>query len=67
MPASSDVQHRYRLVYISWLIVLILSHFSWNVSYDSLFGTNKRFPQPIPLSDMVDFLADIWEHEGLYD
>ncbi|KAL3362938.1 hypothetical protein AABB24_012301 [Solanum stoloniferum] len=40
---------------------------NWNVSYDSLFGTNKRFPQPIPLSDMVDFLADIWEHEGLYD
>ncbi|KAK6783853.1 hypothetical protein RDI58_017307 [Solanum bulbocastanum] len=40
---------------------------NWNVSYDSLFGTNKRFPQPIPLSDMVNFLADIWEHEGLYD
>ncbi|XP_009785326.1 uncharacterized protein LOC107797262 isoform X2 [Nicotiana tabacum] len=40
---------------------------NWNVSYESLFGTNKRFPQPIPLSDMVDFLADIWEHEGLYD
>lgn len=40
---------------------------NWNVSYESLFGTSKRFPQPIPLSDMVDFLADIWEHEGLYD
>ncbi|KAJ8562344.1 hypothetical protein K7X08_011635 [Anisodus acutangulus] len=40
---------------------------NWNVSYESLFGTNKRFAQPIPLSDMVDFLADIWEHEGLYD
>ncbi|CAN4112995.1 unnamed protein product [Withania somnifera] len=40
---------------------------NWNVSYESLFGTSKHFPQPIPLSDMVDFLADIWEHEGLYD
>ncbi|XP_071908697.1 uncharacterized protein [Coffea arabica] len=40
---------------------------SWNASYESLLGTNKRFPQPIPLSEMVDFLVDIWEQEGLYD
>ncbi|KAI3714816.1 hypothetical protein L6452_21776 [Arctium lappa] len=40
---------------------------SWNATYESLLGTNKRFPQPIPLSEMVEFLVDIWEHEGLYD
>ncbi|KAL3825100.1 hypothetical protein ACJIZ3_021129 [Penstemon smallii] len=39
---------------------------SWNVSYDSLLGTGKRFPQPIPLPEMVDFLVEIWELEGLY-
>ncbi|XXG45722.1 hypothetical protein AAC387_Pa02g0723 [Persea americana] len=40
---------------------------SWNATYDSLLGTNKPFPQPIPLSEMVDFLVDIWEQEGMYD
>ncbi|KAF8400637.1 hypothetical protein HHK36_013936 [Tetracentron sinense] len=40
---------------------------SWNATYDSLLGTNKRFTQPIPLSEMVDFLVDIWDQEGLYD
>eukprot|EP00262_Sarcandra_glabra_P018494 TRINITY_DN665_c0_g2_i1.p1 TRINITY_DN665_c0_g2~~TRINITY_DN665_c0_g2_i1.p1 ORF type:complete len:161 (-),score=26.58 TRINITY_DN665_c0_g2_i1:240-722(-) len=40
---------------------------SWNASYDSLLGTNKPFPQPVPLSEMVDFLVDIWEQEGMYD
>ncbi|OVA07794.1 protein of unknown function DUF4050 [Macleaya cordata] len=40
---------------------------SWNATYDSLLGSNKHFPQPIPLSEMVDFLVDIWEQEGMYD
>ncbi|XP_019189628.1 PREDICTED: uncharacterized protein LOC109184044 isoform X1 [Ipomoea nil] len=40
---------------------------NWNATYDSLLGNNKRFPHPIPLSEMVDFLVDIWEQEGLYD
>ncbi|XP_058074441.1 uncharacterized protein LOC131223148 isoform X2 [Magnolia sinica] len=40
---------------------------SWNATYEGLLGTNKLFPQPIPLSEMVDFLVDIWEQEGLYD
>ncbi|KAI5673407.1 hypothetical protein M9H77_13771 [Catharanthus roseus] len=39
----------------------------WNASYDSLLGTNKPFPQPIPLPEMIDFLVDVWEQEGLYD
>lgn len=40
---------------------------SWNATYDSLLVTNKPFPQPIPLTEMVDFLVDIWEQEGMYD
>ncbi|XAR67774.1 hypothetical protein NMG60_11002669 [Bertholletia excelsa] len=40
---------------------------SWNATYESLLGSNKRFAQPIPLGEMVDFLVDIWEQEGLYD
>ena len=40
---------------------------SWNATYESLLGTNKPLPQPIPLPEMVDFLVDVWEQEGLYD
>jgi len=40
---------------------------SWNTTYDSLLGSNKAFAQPVPLPEMVDFLVDIWEQEGLYD
>ncbi|GAB4854572.1 hypothetical protein Ancab_023153 [Ancistrocladus abbreviatus] len=40
---------------------------SWNATYESLLGTDKPFPQPIPLAEMVDFLVDVWEQEGLYD
>ncbi|KAL3500885.1 hypothetical protein ACH5RR_039978 [Cinchona calisaya] len=38
-----------------------------DATYESLLGTNKPFSQPIPLPEMVDFLVDIWEQEGLYD
>ncbi|XP_009758057.1 uncharacterized protein LOC107817598 isoform X1 [Nicotiana tabacum] len=40
---------------------------SFGASYETLLGTNKPFPQSIPLSEMVDFLVDVWEQEGLYD
>ncbi|KAK6787148.1 hypothetical protein RDI58_015673 [Solanum bulbocastanum] len=40
---------------------------SSDTSYETLLGTNKLFPQPIPLPEMVDFLVDVWEQEGLYD
>ncbi|CAH9083885.1 unnamed protein product [Cuscuta epithymum] len=40
---------------------------NWNATYESLLGTNKCFPRPIPLAEMVDFLVDVWEQEGLYD
>ncbi|KAK3210928.1 hypothetical protein Dsin_015634 [Dipteronia sinensis] len=40
---------------------------NWTPTYENLLGTKNSFPRPIPLSDMVEFLVDIWEHEGLYD
>jgi len=40
---------------------------SWNTTYESLLGTNRPFPQFVPLSEMVEFLVDVWEQEGLYD
>lgn len=40
---------------------------NWNATYDSLLGSNKPFRQPVPLSEMVDFLVDDWDREGLYD
>ncbi|KAI4379271.1 hypothetical protein MLD38_005590 [Melastoma candidum] len=40
---------------------------NWNVTYESLLGTDKPFPRPVPLSEMVDFLVDTWDQEGLYD
>ncbi|EMS50088.1 hypothetical protein TRIUR3_19400 [Triticum urartu] len=48
------------------LVTSLLKSF-WNAAYESLLGSNKPFPQPIPLHEMVDFLVDIWEQEGLYD
>ncbi|XP_012076571.1 uncharacterized protein LOC105637641 isoform X1 [Jatropha curcas] len=39
----------------------------WNATYENLLGSNKPFPRPIPLAEMVDFLVDVWEQEGLYD
>ncbi|KAG9154053.1 hypothetical protein Leryth_000546 [Lithospermum erythrorhizon] len=39
----------------------------WNATYESLLGTNKPFPQPIPLPEMINFLVEVWEQEGLYD
>ncbi|XP_049367842.1 uncharacterized protein LOC125832679 isoform X1 [Solanum verrucosum] len=40
---------------------------SWNATYDSLLGSNKPFLKRIPLAEMVDFLVDVWEQEGMYD
>ncbi|CAL1414596.1 unnamed protein product [Linum trigynum] len=40
---------------------------SWNATYESLLGSRNPFPRPVPLSEMVDFLVDVWEQEGLYD
>lgn len=43
------------------------SKLSSSATYESLLGTNKPFSQPIPLPEMVAFLVDVWEEEGLYD
>ncbi|KAI3463405.1 hypothetical protein Pfo_020068 [Paulownia fortunei] len=40
---------------------------SWNATYDSLLSNNKPFHKPVPLGEMIDFLVDIWEQEGMYD
>ncbi|XP_073285074.1 uncharacterized protein [Primulina huaijiensis] len=40
---------------------------SWNTTYEGLLGTSKRFSQPVPLPEMVDFLVDIWDEERLCD
>ncbi|CAA0827372.1 Unknown protein [Striga hermonthica] len=36
-------------------------------AYDKMLGKKKPLPRPIPLHEMVDFVVDIWEQEGLYD
>ncbi|KAJ7978922.1 DUF4050 family protein [Quillaja saponaria] len=39
----------------------------WNATYESLLGTRQPFPRRVPLSEMVEFLVDVWELEGMYD
>ncbi|KAG0581742.1 hypothetical protein M758_3G003000 [Ceratodon purpureus] len=38
----------------------------WSSTYEELLGTSRPFTQPVPLPEMVDFLVDVWEQEGLY-
>ncbi|KAF7811692.1 DUF4050 family protein [Senna tora] len=40
---------------------------SWSTSYEELLSTNEPFAEPIPLPEMVDFLVDIWNDDGLFD
>ncbi|KAI5346048.1 hypothetical protein PRUPE_2G208000 [Prunus persica] len=40
---------------------------SWSTAYEDLLSTHDSFPEPIPLTEMVDFLVDIWHDEGLFD
>lgn len=40
---------------------------SWTTTYEDLLLSTEPFQQPIPLAEMVDFLVDIWNEEGLYD
>ncbi|KAG7021241.1 hypothetical protein SDJN02_17929, partial [Cucurbita argyrosperma subsp. argyrosperma] len=39
---------------------------SWYMTKELLLENKKPFPRPIPLSEMVDFLIEEWEEEGLY-
>eukprot|EP00246_Nothoceros_aenigmaticus_P018074 TRINITY_DN9325_c0_g1_i3.p1 TRINITY_DN9325_c0_g1~~TRINITY_DN9325_c0_g1_i3.p1 ORF type:complete len:111 (+),score=7.80 TRINITY_DN9325_c0_g1_i3:317-649(+) len=40
---------------------------SWSTTYEDLLATSRPFPQPVPLPEMVDFLVDVWQQEGLYE
>lgn len=40
---------------------------SWSTTYEELLLTNRPFPEPIPLPEMVDFLVDIWHDQGLFE
>ncbi|KAJ0524603.1 hypothetical protein HanRHA438_Chr09g0378361 [Helianthus annuus] len=42
-------------------------HILRDTTYESLLGTAETFPHSIPLSEMVGFLVNIWEQEGLYE
>ena len=35
--------------------------------YEDVLATDRPFPQPVPLAEMVDFLVDCWDADGLYD
>ena len=32
-----------------------------------LLNSTEPFPRPIPLGEMVDFLVNLWEDEGMYE
>ncbi|GAQ82064.1 hypothetical protein KFL_000990130 [Klebsormidium nitens] len=38
-----------------------------DATYEDLLTTSQPFAQPIPLPEMVDFLVDVWDQDGLYD
>ncbi|KAM1441577.1 hypothetical protein ACFXTO_009673 [Malus domestica] len=40
---------------------------SWTTTYEDLLLSTEPFQEPIPLAEMVDFLVNIWQEEGLYD
>jgi len=40
---------------------------SWTTTYEDLLLSTEPFQQPITLAEMVDFLVDTWNEEGLYD
>ncbi|KAK6267626.1 hypothetical protein QUC31_011786 [Theobroma cacao] len=69
-PATTGSRTQTKNLYLSTHCLCMVKQFwlcSWNATYESLLGSNKPFPQPIPLAEMIDFLVDIWEQEGLYD
>lgn len=40
---------------------------SADATYDDLLTSSRPFPQPVPLNEMVDFLVEVWDEDGLYD
>mmetsp|Transcript_1239 Transcript_1239/g.5038 ORF Transcript_1239/g.5038 Transcript_1239/m.5038 type:complete len:90 (+) Transcript_1239:1197-1466(+) len=39
---------------------------SVDTTYEDMLTTNVPFPQNVPLPEMVDFLVDVWDEDGLY-
>jgi len=37
-----------------------------DVTYEELLTTSAPFQQHVPLAEMVDFLVDVWEEDGLW-
>eukprot|EP00899_Mesostigma_viride_P026964 jgi/Mesvir1/7452/Mv19227-RA.1 len=37
------------------------------VPLESVLNLNQRYPVPIPVAELVEFLVAEWEQEGLYD
>ncbi|KAF8036526.1 hypothetical protein BT93_C2297 [Corymbia citriodora subsp. variegata] len=40
---------------------------SWNTTYESVLARRTPFARPVPLSEMIEFLVEAWEQEGMYD
>ena len=40
---------------------------SADATYDDLLTSSRPFSKPVPLFEMVDFLVEVWDEDGLYD
>ncbi|PKI79577.1 hypothetical protein CRG98_000052 [Punica granatum] len=40
---------------------------SWNSTYESVLTRKTPFPRPVPLSEMIEFLVEAWDQDGMYD
>ncbi|XP_076903626.1 uncharacterized protein LOC143558732 [Bidens hawaiensis] len=40
---------------------------SWTTSFEDLLSSGEPFPDPIPLTDVVNLLVDVWVEEGFYN
>ena len=38
-----------------------------DATYDDLLTSSRPFTKPVPLAEMVDFLVEVWEEDGMYD
>eukprot|EP00958_Prasinococcus_capsulatus_P006580 scaffold624_cov402-Prasinococcus_capsulatus_cf.AAC.17 len=37
-----------------------------DATYQDILSTGQPFPKPVTLREMVDFLVEVWEEDGLY-
>ncbi|KAK6927574.1 protein of unknown function DUF4050 [Dillenia turbinata] len=67
-PIPLDITYLQHLIhFLVSSIIASVALCSWDATYESLLNTNRPFPRPIPLPEVVDLLVDKWEQEGLYD